>query len=384
MASSAGWKLVIRGNGTELGETPLIVELGKTALPPDLYLLKRESDGHDLAASVFEDSGKLFLATVLDRAQARGMESYALSGEAGPDAGSRGIELRSEGAKTRVSFNGSFVTEYLHGADPKPYLYPVVGPSGAEFTRSYPMKMVEGEDRDHPHQRSFWFTHGKVNGVDFWSELTRHGSIKENSSRIVVAQGPVGEIKSANVWRGPDGKEICEDERVIRFYATTRARVIDFDIVIRATSGPVTFGDTKEGMFGLRVASSMDVKRKQGGKITNAEGVTDLEAWGKASPWVDYTGPIEGKAVGIAILNHPESFRYPTTWHVRDYGLFAANPFGWHDFGRSESGDYTVPSGGSISFRYRVILHMGDTASASLPAAFKGYSKPPKAELVGG
>jgi len=125
----------------------------------------------------------------------------------------------------------------------------------------------------------------------------------------------------------------------------------------------------------------MDVKRKKGGKITNAEGITDDAAWGKASPWVDYTGPVEGETVGIAILNHPESFRHPTTWHVRDYGLFAANPFGWHDFGRPESGDYTIPAGKSISFRYRVIFHKGDTASAQVPAAYRAYSKPPEVEV---
>ena len=120
-------------------------------------------------------------------------------------------------------------------------------------------------------------------------------------------------------------------------------RVIDFEITLKATHGPVTFGDTKEGMFGLRVASSMDVNKKQGGRITNAEGLTDDQAWGKASPWVDYTGPVQGKTVGIAILNHPRSFRYPTTWHVRTYGLFAANPFGWHDFGLGKSGEYVLP-----------------------------------------
>ncbi len=133
-------------------------------------------------------------------------------------------------------------------------------------------------------------------------------------------------------------------------------------------------------MFGLRVASSMDVKSKtnSGGKIVNAEGLTDDAAWGKRLPWVDYTGPVEGKTVGIAILNHPDSFRYPTTWHVRTYGLFAANPFGWHDFGQAKPGTYVLPKGESIRFRYRILLHAGDTAGANLPAEFQGYAQPPR------
>jgi len=94
----------------------------------------------------------------------------------------------------------------------------------------------------------------------------------------------------------------------------------------------VTFGDTKEGSFGLRVNESMKVERKTGGKIVSSEGLEDEKAWGKPAAWVDYYGPIQGETLGIAILNHPSSFRYPTHWHVRPYGLFAANPWGLHDF----------------------------------------------------
>ena len=125
----------------------------------------------------------------------------------------------------------------------------------------------------------------------------------------------------------------------------------------------------------------MDVKRKQGGRITNAEGITDLAAWGKPSAWVDYTGPVSGRTLGIAILNHPDSFRYPTTWHVRDYGLFAANPFCWHDFGLGKSGEHTIPAGETITFRYRVLVHVGDTATSEIPAAFRTYANPPQVQL---
>ena len=165
------------------------------------------------------------------------------------------------------------------------------------------------------------------------------------------------------------------------FYRTKGYRLIDFEIEIHATDGDVTFHNTKEGMFGLRVASSMDVDKKTGGRITNAEGLTDNKAWGQASPWVDYVGPVQGKTLGIAILNHPQSFRYPTTWHVRTYGLFAANPFGWREFGRSENGDYTLPAGQKVRFGYRMILHEGDTSSAGLPALFEAYAKPPAVEV---
>ncbi len=289
------------------------------------------------------------------------------------DSKSEGVELITRGARIEVRVGGQPLMTYVPDDGPKPYYYPVIGPTGRAITRAYPMARVEGEKTDHPHQRSMWFTHGSVNGVDFWTEARGHGTIRETSRPVVQGGSESGIIRTTDDWLGPDGKKICEDERVVRISGRKDARAIDFDVTLKASVGPVTFGDTKEGMFGLRVATSMDVAGRRGGKIVNAEGLTDGAAWGKASAWVDYSGLVEGKTVGIAILNHPESFRYPTTWHVRDYGLFAANPFGWSDFGKGESGKYTLPAGESIRFRYRVILHQGDAGAAGLPSAFEDY-----------
>ncbi|HEV7222050.1 MAG TPA: DUF6807 family protein, partial [Pirellulales bacterium] len=84
--------------------------------------------------------------------------------------------------------------------------------------------------------------------------------------------------------------------------------------------------------------------------------------------------------VGIAILNHPSSFRYPTRWHVRDYGLFAANPFGLKDFEKNDqlNGAYTVPAGESISLRYRFVFHLGDEQAADIAQTFEEYSEEKK------
>ena len=295
-----------------------------------------------------------------------------------------GFGLRSKGQNITIQLDGSLFSEYRTDVGAKPFLYPLVGPAGSSLTRAYPMEAVAGEDRDHPHQKSFWFTHGKVNGIDFWSEQNGNGTIKE-TARTSMVSGPVlARLCTSDDWLGPDGRKVCEDERVLTFYKTRNARVIDFEILLKATHGPVTFGDTKEGMFGLRVASSMDVDKKRGGRIVNAEGLVDGQAWGKASPWVDYSGPVNGKNVGIAILNHPRSFRYPTTWHVRTYGLFAANPFGWHDFGLSKPGDYTLPADEKLWFGYRVILHEGDAGAARIADAFDRYGEPPAIDVTAG
>jgi hypothetical protein len=311
------------------------------------------------------------------------------------DAGELKLEARDKTIHgIAVTIDGKLFADYVIGNGPKPYVWPIVGPTGKEMTRAYSMKYVEGEKTDHPHQRSFWFTHGDVNGVDFWAEsrgdgspvpgakegrpaFTGHGKIvhREYLKNEVVDGAAV--ISTINDWVSPTGKKILEDERTLVFRDGGEWRSIDFNIILKATDGDVRFGETKEGSFGVRVPTVMDVDHKPaGGKIVTSEGKTDKDAWGTRAPWVDYSGVVDGDHLGIAVLNHPSSFRYPTRWHVRTYGLFAANPFGATSFDpktTDESGA-TVKSGESITLRYRVIFHKGDAESADIAAAFKAYS----------
>jgi Methane oxygenase PmoA len=382
-ARAQDWQLTVRGNEQELGETPIIIGV-KTPIPVGLYVLRTVSHRELPTAQVFQDGDRRFLATILPTVAARQVAAYALKRLPEGDPGtSNGIVFRPKGSNVVVECNQRLLTEYHVDAGHKPFFFPMIGPTGESYTRAYPMESIAGEDRDHPHQRSCWFTYGNVNGIDFWGEAKESGRIRE-SARQTIVEGPViGRIRTRDEWLAPDGRKVLDDERLVTFYNTKSSRIIDFEIKLEATSGPVTFNDTKEGMFGLRMASSMDVTKKTGGKITNAEGLTDEKAWGQASAWVDYAGPVNHKTVGIAVLNRPDSFRYPTTWHVRTYGLFAANPFGWHDFGKPVKGDYTLPAGQAISFRYRLVLHEGETKSVGLPQVFRAYATPPAVELKG-
>jgi hypothetical protein len=380
-ARADSWHVTVRGGDTDLGETPVVVDL-KEAVPSGLYVAEPSSGAGAFAAQVFEDKSGLHLGTVLPRVDARQSVVYALKGPTRDDPDSAtGLSFETQGRNLTVKLGQQLLTEYHLGVGNKPFFYPLIGPTGESYTRTYPMSILPDEDHDHPHQRSCWFTFGNVNGVDFWSEGTRFGTVKETGRTLAVSGPVVGRMTTTNEWRAADDRRFCVDERTVTFYRTKSARIIDFAFRIAANDGPVAFNDTKEGMFGIRVASSMDVTKKKGGKITNAEGLTDEKAWGKPSAWVDYAGPVKDKIVGIAMINHPKSFRYPTTWHVRTYGLFAANPFGWHDFGRPERGDYTIPGGQSIEFSYRVVLHDGDTSSANVAALAAAYATPPAVEV---
>lgn len=278
-----------------------------------------------------------------------------------------------------VKVDGELFTEYVTESKAKPILWPIIGPTGKAMTRSFPMEKVKGERWDHGHHRSLWFTHGDVNGVDFWSEGSNRG--KTVHREFVRAEGgSPAVIETINDWIDADGKKHLEDRRVLKFRADEDTRSIDFDITLTASEGPVVFGDTKEGTMGIRVPTTMDVEQRSGkpnGQIVNSEGQENLAAWGKPAPWVDYHGPVEDEQLGIAVMNHPSSFRYPTPWHVRTYGLFAANPFGLHDFQHTEEpiGEFTLPEGESITLRYRFLFHKGDEKEGRVAEAFEEYSK---------
>ena len=370
--------LTLKGTDPSPDQTPVIATIPNST-PVGVYETSPASGEPSRAIQVFDEGGERRIA--LSTAKLRPGHAYPITlrpVDASGENARRGVHFRPSSKNLIVTLDGEPFTEYRVDVGNKPFLDPVIGPGGVSYTRAFPMRKVNGEDHDHPHQRSFWFTHGEVDGVDFWAETPKSGVIRELDRQIVAAGPVLGRLITHNEWIAPGGRVVCADTRTWTFLSTNETRIIDLDVTIKATSGPVVFGDTKEGSFGLRVASSMDVNRKKGGKITNAEGLVDDQAWGKPSPWVDYTGPIGDQSAGIAILNHPTSFRYPTTWHVRTYGLFAANPFGYHDFGRSERGDYTLPKGESITFRHRVILHAGPTEPKTLAREFAAYAHPPQ------
>jgi hypothetical protein len=285
-------------------------------------------------------------------------------------------EIKLEKTKEGVTVNvdGKLFTKYVEKSGAKPILFPVLGPTGKEMTRQYPMRdALKTERDDHIHHRSLWFTHGDVNGVSFWHENNAHGHII-HTGYGKVESGDTAIIETTADWVGPDKKRVCQDKRRMVFGAGDGSRWIDFEITIVASDGDVKFGDTKEGCFGVRTAGTMKVDSKLGGKIINSRGDTDKGSWGKQAEWVDYTGPVEGETLGIAMLTHPSSFRYPSYWHVRTYGLFAANPFGLSHFkGKGNDGSHTIKSGESITMRYRVLIHKGTTEEAAIAKAFESY-----------
>jgi hypothetical protein len=292
-----------------------------------------------------------------------------------------GVRITELTNRLRIEIDGRLFTEYHFKDVPRPYCYPLIGPGELAMTRNWPMQNTPNEEHDHPHHRSLWFTHGSVNGHDFWSEEKNFGKIVHGRFDELKSGKETGVIKSTDKWVAADGTVVCTDERTLRIYkpANPQERVFDFEVTIHASHGAITLGDTKEGTMAIRLAETMRLKGKVGhGHIVNSGGVRDDATWGKRADWCDYYGPVEGKTVGVAIFDHPQNPRHPTWWHVRDYGLFAANPFGQHDFEKfpdKTAGNLTIPAGQSLTFRYRFFLHEGDNEQAKVAEKYQEYVK---------
>jgi len=84
------------------------------------------------------------------------------------------VTVEKQDGRVDVGIDGEPFTSYVHAGHRKPILFPVRGPGGTRMTRSWPIVAdVPGEAHDHPHHESIWFTHGLVNGVDFWASHPR-------------------------------------------------------------------------------------------------------------------------------------------------------------------------------------------------------------------
>jgi len=286
----------------------------------------------------------------------------------------KGVEIVEEGEGVlSIKIGGSLFSQYRFGKDvSRPYLFPLIGPTGSSLTSDGPP--------DHVHHRSCWVAHGDVNGVDNWSEGRGHGRTVHRDF-VEVIGGPVwGRITAISDWVSSEGEKILEERREMTFYnLPDELRIVDFDVELRASWGDVRFGDTKEaGLISIRVAESMEVRR--GGRITNSYGgVNERETWGKRAQWCSYCGPLDGEWVGISIMDHPMNPRYPTYWHVRDYGLMTANFFGLSDFygDKSRDGSLTLRMGNSLRVKYRLLLHSGKAEDAGVGELYHGWINPP-------
>jgi hypothetical protein len=291
--------------------------------------------------------------------------------------------------RTDILIDGKLFTSFIWPDNVyKPVLYPVITSSGTEVTRGFPLKPRLGEQVDHLHQVGIWLNYGNVNGLDFWGNGYRGvkepkgGEIKHVSIDRIQSRNNEGSFVSAEDWLAPDGKVLLKEKTEYHFIADGSNRIIDRITTLTAQDTAVVFRDTKEGMFGMRVARQLEMPSPSGvilidstgnpsatkdtlnlgvtGNYKSSEGLTGDAVWGTRARWMNLSGNIGDEKVSIVMCDHPKNPGYPTYWHARGYGLFSANPLGWKDFTKGkEEFNFTIPAKKSAKFRYRVIISSG-------------------------
>ena len=321
------------------------------------------------------------------------------------------VERKAE-RRVDVSVGGKPFTSYIYPQSlEKPALYPIRSASGTLVTRGYPLEPRPGEAADHPHHVGHWFNYGDVNGFDFWGHSSETPAANKPKMGVIVhkailaAKGgaDAGLLASAD-WNIPDGSTLMHEQVLFEFRAAAGMRSITRTTTWTAADRPVTFNDTKEGAFGIRVARELDHASKQPTRLVGSDGKPEAQprvdtskttgqylasdgtegeaVWGTRAPWMALRGTVNGEPLTLVILDHPSNHGYPTYWHARGYGLFAANPFGRQGYDPKQPPiTFTLKPGATLLFRHRILVLNGHPSRDDLQKAaaeFAAEKGPPR------
>ena len=307
--------------------------------------------------------------------------------------------------KVDVKIDGNLFTSYVYdGQTPKPILYPLITKSGKIVTRGFPFAPRAHERIDHPHHAGYWLNYGDVNGLDFWNnsyaipEKDKHKYGTIFHQEILESNDEEGVLTVRAIWRSPNNVDLLEETTRFTFSEDGGTRIIDRATTLKALED-VSFTDNKEGMLGIRVAREMELPSDKPAMFTDAngietevkalnnegvngnyfgsEGATGDDVWGTRNKWVKLESTIDGEAVSITIVDHEKNVGYPTYWHARGYGLFAANPLGQAIFSKGkETLNFKLNKSESATFKYRVIIHNGSELSKeSIDRSFVDFNQ---------
>jgi hypothetical protein len=291
--------------------------------------------------------------------------------------------------KVDVTIGGKLFTTFMYtDTMEKPFLYPLYAANGTMVTRGFPLNPKPGEPTDHPHHIGLWLNYESVNGLDFWNNSfaipaerkKNYGWIKTDQV-LRTRDGELGLLTYRANWTNQAGELLLEETTSFLFSGTEHQRVIDRSTVLVAKTD-VKLADVKDGLLGLRLAQELQIPAKKEQKFTddkgnvtvvkvNADGISNGnymtsegkqgdDAWSTRAAWCKVYGKMKSDSISVTILDHPSNVNFPTFWHARGYGLFAANPLGEKVFTNGKSAlNKELKKGESIRFNYRIRINNG-------------------------
>lgn len=307
--------------------------------------------------------------------------------------------------KVDVMVGGKLFTSYIYPENiKKPVLWPIITAGGNEITRQYPLKNKAGERADHPHHVGIWLNYGNVNGLDFWNnseaisieDAAKYGTIyHETIESTENGKGKAILITTAS-WKDNDGNKLLHEITEHTFLTQGKTRIIDRTTTLKSENSKVNLKDNKEGMFGIRVTRELELPATGKVKLTDShgnvtevdasddniangnylssEGISGGEVWGTRAKWMKLYGVINGEQVSVVIFDHPGNAGYPTYWHARGYGLFAANTLGQEVFSKGEEIlNFSIENGELATFRYRLAVFSGEPSVEEIEKLSKEF-----------
>lgn len=294
--------------------------------------------------------------------------------------------------KIDVTINGQLFTSFLYPDSlEKAVLYPVFAPNQIDVTRGFPLKPKPSDPTDHPHHIGIWFNFENVNGLDFWNnsyaipkaKKSLYGWIITNPT-VTMSSGAKGILKYDANWNNQKNETLLNEHTELIFQVAKNSRIIDRYTTLTANT-LVTFKDAKDGLLGMRLAHELQIPAltdqkftDDKGNITTVKGSTDKiangnyltsegkqgdAAWSTRAKWCKVYGKMGKDSVSVTIIDHPQNVNYPTYWHARGYGLFAANPLGENIFTNGKSAkNLQLKKGESITFKYRIVINAGSNS----------------------
>lgn len=332
--------------------------------------------------------------------------TWTASSQTKPSASGVQLVVNEAAHRVDVLIDGQPFTSYIWpDSVKKPVLYPLRTAKGTLVTRGYPLDPRLGERVDHPHHVGLWFNYGDVNGLDFWNnseaikpaERGKYGAIVHRKIKRVQNGKTKGELQVEMEWLGPDGIALLREETTFVFHGGPSGRAVDRITTLTALDKRVVFNDNKEGVIGMRVARELEqpsdkpeVFTDASGKATavpkldntgvtgrylSSEGKAGDAVWGTRGRWTMLTGRIGQEDVTLAMLDHPGNPGYPTYWHARGYGLFAANTLGQKVFSEGkQSLNFALEPRQSATFKYRVLILSRTATSEELESQYRKFT----------
>jgi hypothetical protein len=284
--------------------------------------------------------------------------------------------IRVEGSSVALERNGETVWRF--GFDPElthPAFHPLALPGGRALTLDRPS--------DHLHHHGLWFSWKYINGVNFWENAPSSdrpaGRTEWTAPTVELGNDGSARFELPLTYRLPDDQVVMTENRVLEVSPvgadgsfsidwSSRFESVADEVILDRTPLPGEPGGKVWGGYAGLSARLVQLEERAASTLQGTAEFNAADRFRGRSNGFDYSGMLDGEAVGIAILSDPGNLNAPSPWSAIRSGVMtfftpAVLCYAPHRMERGEGFD----------LRYRVVVHPGRWGAEDLTEAFTGY-----------